>query len=73
MLNMTGGRLARVRYLSGSMKVLVPGDHVLCAVTGQRIALNDLRYWSHELQEAYLDAETAVKRHGEARAQGLIP
>jgi hypothetical protein len=73
MLNMTGGRLARVRYHSGSMKILSPGDHVLCAVTGQPIALADLRYWSHELQEAYLDAETAVKRYEDARAQGLIP
>jgi hypothetical protein len=72
MLNMTGGRLARVRYFSGSMKLLSPGDHVLCAVTGRAIPLNELRYWSHELQEAYVDAETAVKRHGEARAAGLI-
>ncbi len=72
MLNMTGGRLARVRYLPGSMKVLAPGDHVRCAVTGRAIPLNELRYWSHELQEAYADAVVAVRRYGEARKAGLI-
>jgi len=72
MLNFTGGRQARLRYLSGSFKLLADGDHVLCAVTGARIPLNGLRYWSHELQEAYASAEVAVKRHGQAKDQGLL-
>ena len=73
MLNMTAGRPARLLYQSGSFRVTAQGDHVVCAVTGEKIPLNNLRYWSHELQEAYVNAEAAVKRHGEARAQGLLP
>jgi hypothetical protein len=70
MLDMNSGRPARLQYLSGSYRVLAQGDHVVCAVTGQRIPLNSLRYWSHELQEAYADAEAASKRYAEARAKG---
>ena len=72
MLNFTGGRQARLKYLSGSYKVLADGDHVLCAATGAKIPLGSLRYWSHELQEAYTSAEVAVKRHGEAKAEGRL-
>jgi len=72
MLNFTGGRQARLRYLSGSFKVLTDGDHVLCAVTGAPIPLQALRYWSHELQEAYGSAEVAVQRHGEAKKKGQL-
>lgn len=68
----TLGRPARLRYLSGTYHVLTPGDFVMCAVTGQRIALPALRYWSHELQEAYVDAAAATKRYGEAAAKGRI-
>jgi hypothetical protein len=72
MLNMTGGRQARLQYLSGSYRVVAPGDHVLCAVTGTRIPVNSLRYWSWELQEAYVNAEAASKRYAEARAKGKL-
>ncbi len=70
--NAGSGRPARLRYLSGSFHVATPGDHVLCAVTGKRIPLGNLRYWSHELQEAYADAEVAVGRYREAREAGRI-
>lgn len=66
------GRLARLRYLSGSYRLMQDGDYVECAVTGARIPLPQLRYWSHELQEAYVSAEVAVARFGQARAQGLM-
>jgi hypothetical protein len=72
MLNFTAGRPARLQYFSGSYKVLADGDHVACAVTGARIPLSALRYWSHELQEAYASAEVASRRYLEARAQGLL-
>ncbi len=48
------------------------GDHVVCAVTGQKIPLGALRYWSAELQEAYVSAEVAGARYAEAKAGGLI-
>ncbi len=68
----TLGRPARLRYLSGSFHVMTPGDFVTCAVTGQRIALQSLRYWSSELQEAYVSAEAAVKRYHDAKAEGKL-
>ena len=68
----TLGRPARLRYLSGSYHVLAPGDFVTCAVTGKRIPLPALRYWSHELQEAYFDATAATARFQEMREQGRL-
>ena len=59
---------ARVRYLDGEFQVLSSGDHVRCAVTGEPILLANLKYWSVERQEAYLDAAVALKRHLAAKA-----
>ncbi|TPE58671.1 DUF2093 domain-containing protein [Sandaracinobacter neustonicus] len=72
MLNFSAGRPAKIRYLSGSFKIISDGDHVLCAVSGQKIPLSQLRYWSHVLQEAYASAELAAVRYAEAREKGLI-
>ena len=55
-------QLAKLRYEPSSFRVLRAGSHVECAVTGERIALEDLRYWSAELQEPYASAEIATKR-----------
>ena len=63
MLDATHGRLARLEYSTNGFRVLRPGDHVLCAVTGAPIALDALRYWSAELQEAYVSAEASTRRH----------
>lgn len=68
----TLGRPARLRYLSGSYNVLAPGEFVTCAVTGKRIALPALRYWSAELQEAYVDAVAATTRYTEMKAKGRL-
>ena len=54
---------ARLRYFDGEFQVVAPGDYVRCAVTGEPIALTDLRYWSVELQEAYSSAELSFQRH----------
>jgi hypothetical protein len=53
---------ARLRYLDSDFQVVVPGAYVTCAVTGQRIPLSDLRYWSVDRQEAYADAAASLKR-----------
>jgi hypothetical protein len=58
---------ARVRYLDGEFQVLGAGDFVRCAVTGEVIAINELKYWSVERQEAYVDAAASLKRHLEMR------
>jgi hypothetical protein len=55
------GRIARLHYLPGTFRVLSNGDHVICAVTGVQIPLHELRYWSVERQEAYVDAEASLR------------
>jgi len=42
--------------------VLAPGSYVTCAVTGQRIPLDELRYWSVDRQEPYVGPVQMVKR-----------
>ncbi|AXS39476.1 DUF2093 domain-containing protein [Breoghania sp. L-A4] len=61
------GGEARIRYLDGDFSVLSPGTFVRCAVTGQPIPLDELKYWSVERQEAYVDAHAAIKRHEEVQ------
>jgi hypothetical protein len=55
-------RAAKLYFGPSSFRVLHPGRHVLCAVTGQVIPLAELRYWSAERQEAYASAEIATRR-----------
>ena len=58
---MTGsGRAARLQYLAGTFRILSDGDHVRCAMTGVEIPLEELRYWSVERQEAYVDAAASL-------------
>ena len=57
---MAQGRPAKLHYLAGTFRVLVTGDHVVCAKSGERIALEDLRYWSVPRQEAYATAAIAT-------------
>jgi hypothetical protein len=54
---------AQVRYLDGEFQVVAPGEFVRCAVTGQKIDLADLRYWSVDLQEAYASADISLARY----------
>lgn len=59
---MTGaGQAARLHYLPGTFRVLSHGDHVVCAVTGERIPLHELRYWSVARQEPYVDAAASLE------------
>ncbi len=54
---------AEVRYLDGDFRVVRPGAFVRCAVTGAEIPLEELRYWSVDLQEAYASPEAVLQRH----------
>lgn len=56
---------AVVEYGDGTMRVVKPGSFVRCAVTGEPIALDALRYWSATLQEAYGSPEAVMKRLAE--------
>jgi hypothetical protein len=68
MLMKGAGREARVHYMAGTFRLLSDGDHVACAVTGARIPLDELRYWSVARQEAYCDAAASLA--AEERGRG---
>ena len=53
---------AVVEYGDGTMRVIKPGSFVRCAVTGEAITLDSLRYWSVERQEAFATPEAALQR-----------
>jgi hypothetical protein len=61
MLMSNKSRPARLHYMAGTFRMLSPGDHVICAVTGAPIPLEELRYWSVERQEAYASVEASVR------------
>ncbi|MBA3675849.1 MAG: DUF2093 domain-containing protein [Sphingosinicella sp.] len=61
MLTSNTGRTAKLHYMDGTFRVLSSGDHVICAVTGKRIPLDQLRYWSVARQQAYVSAEASVQ------------
>ncbi|VAV97241.1 hypothetical protein MNBD_ALPHA08-2322 [hydrothermal vent metagenome] len=54
--------VATIKYLDADYQVVKHGQFVLCAVTGSKIKLDELRYWSVERQEAYLSAKEAMQR-----------
>ena len=44
---------AKLKFKHNSFDIVEKGDHVICEVSGKKIALSDLVYWNVELQEAY--------------------
>jgi hypothetical protein len=67
MLMSSNDRAAQLHYGPNGFRVLSPGNFVLCAVTGERVVLEALRYWSVERQEAYASAAAATGRLSPAR------
>lgn len=53
---------AVVEYGDGTMRIVKPGSFVRCAVTGEAIPLDDLRYWSVARQEAYASPDAIMTR-----------
>jgi hypothetical protein len=64
----SAGVEAEIEYLDGEYRIRRPGAFVRCAVTGEPIALDDLRYWNVDLQEAYSTPEAKLKRLGVGKA-----
>jgi hypothetical protein len=54
---------AQLQYLDGDFRVTSPGTYVRCAVTDVRIPLDELKYWSVDLQEAYALPSAVLQRH----------
>ena len=62
MLMSSNDKPATLQYGPNGFRVVTPGSYVLCSVSGERIALEALRYWSAERQEAYASPEIATRR-----------
>lgn len=62
MLMSSSDKAAQLHYGPSSFRVLRPGQHVYCAVSGEAIPLEELHYWSAEHQEAYASCEIATRR-----------
>lgn len=62
-------RPADLRYSISDFVVIRPGAYVICAVTGSKIPLDSLKYWSADLQEAYVDAEASARRFEDLKAK----
>ena len=54
---------AQVQYLDGDFRVISPGTYVRCAITDARIPLDELKYWSVDLQEAYALPSAVLQRY----------
>tara|TARA_B100001094_G_C17462014_1_gene453246 strand:+ start:18 stop:215 length:198 start_codon:yes stop_codon:yes gene_type:complete len=52
-------KLAKIKYLANNFHIIENGDHVLCAISGKTIRLEELNYWNVELQEAYYSYKEA--------------
>jgi hypothetical protein len=59
----SGSGEAQVQYLDGDFRVISPGTYVRCAITDARIPLDELKYWSVDLQEAYAQPQAVLQRH----------
>ena len=52
-------KLAKIKYLPNNFKIIENGDHVLCAISGKKISLENLNYWNVVTQEAYFSYKEA--------------
>ena len=56
-------KLAKLKYLPNNFDIIEKGDHVICAVSGKKISLQNLNYWNVDEQEAYFSyIEASIKK-----------
>ena len=60
-------KLAKIKYLPNNFEVISGGDHVLCAVSGKEVGLEELNYWNVDLQEAYYSYKEAFEKKEKLR------
>ena len=58
---------AKLKFGPNAFEVVEEGDHVICAVSGKKIPLNELSYWNVELQEAYYSPEEVKARFNQLK------
>ena len=61
MLMSNTARTARLHYMANGFRVLSPGDHVVCALSGETIPLDTLRYWSVTSLQPFASAAIATR------------
>ena len=59
------GTKAEIVLNHGHFQVKTPGDFVECSITGEKITLENLKYWNVELQEPYYSYVEAFKKKEE--------
>jgi hypothetical protein len=56
-------KLAKLKFLPNNFEIIEKGDHVICAISGKKILLENLKYWNVEDQESYFSyIEASIKR-----------
>tara|TARA_B100000965_G_scaffold383020_1_gene381853 strand:- start:194 stop:382 length:189 start_codon:yes stop_codon:yes gene_type:complete len=55
-------KLAKIKYLPNNFQIIEEGDHVICAISGKKISIENLNYWNVELQEAYFSYKEAHQK-----------
>ena len=56
-------KLAKLKYLPNNFDIMEEGDHVICAISGKKIPLQNLNYWNVDEQEAYFSyVEASIKK-----------
>ena len=49
--------------MNNNFEILENGDHVVCAISGKKILIENLTYWNVDEQEAYYSyAEASTKK-----------
>ena len=61
-------KLAKLKYLPNNFEILENGDHVICAISGKKILIENLTYWSVDEQEPYYSyLEASIKKENQKK------
>lgn len=60
---------AKLLYEGGDYQLLKNGSYVRCAVTGAKIPLDELYYWSAARQESYASCRISYERELECNPE----
>ena len=55
-------KIAKLKYLNNSFEIIENVTHVICAVSGKNIPLENLNYWNVDLQEPYFSYKEANQK-----------
>jgi len=59
---MMNKKKAKLIFKHNYFEIIEDGDHVLCAISGKKIQLQNLNYWNVDLQEAYFSPKEVNER-----------